>query len=135
MGYSPGGLKMISMGKWITSMALVTLFSGVPTLADSKLEGRINKKRSGNYDVLVRISEKSAANGKSKLLQTIRFARVSVVNGGFDVYMDLGFKSKDLSDLIFDIETRRFESWEAFKPGKVERISESGPLSGEYATN
>ena len=104
---------------------MLLLFSAIPCLADSLLEGRITDgaKRNGAYDLLLQVWAKPGNSKVAKLLQTIQIPKVDVVDGGFRIPLDASLESHLKFELTYQVLSRPFEGGEPFQPAEVSRIS------------
>jgi hypothetical protein len=125
IGFLLGGYMGISSWKKTVSLGFALLAGAVSVHAATHLEGRIigKGKQSGAYDLLVQVWGKPSEEAPAKLLQTIQIPKVDVVEGKFQIPLDLAPDSHLDKELSFKIQARPFETWTPFRDAEVSSLT------------
>ena len=93
-----------------------------PASAESMLEGRVTTRPNadGLYDLRVQVWDH--ATGQPRLVQTVDIPKVQVRAGRFQVHLDDYLVAGSEIQIAFKIQSREFETFEAYRPAELLRF-------------
>ncbi len=108
----------------IKKIITATVFSlflaiGVSEAKPIQVQGKLptQNRANGYYDLQIQIYGGGKQN--PRLLQTIQMAKVSIHNGEFKISLETSIDLSIEKDLSFHVQSREFETGEAFQPAET----------------